>query len=86
MKITKLISFALLLCLLSSCQRGCQRMKRKLTNSPRSYTIQMYSGGKVVFEDSFRGIINQEEGNGCYYYKSDTLIELSGDYILKSIK
>ena len=46
----------------------------------------MYSGGDTVFADEFTGIINQEEGSdGIFYIKNDTLIELSGDYVLKSV-
>ena len=47
----------------------------------------MYSGGDTVFYDRFNGIINNSEGSdGVYYYKGDTLIEVSGDYIIKSTK
>jgi hypothetical protein len=49
--------------------------------------VVMYSGGDTVFHDKVKTIINSENGSdGIYYYKGDTLIEVSGDYVLKSIK
>lgn len=77
---------AFLLLLLSSCtQRGCQSINRKLQFSERSYHIEMYSGGEIVFKDDFVGIVNQEEhSDGIYYIKNGSLIEVSGDYILTS--
>ena len=71
--------------LLSSCQRACTRFNKKIQTAERNYQITMYSGGKVVFQDRFRGIINDSEGSdGMYYYKGDTLVEVSRDYIIKS--
>lgn len=72
--------------LLSSCtQRGCQRWKRQQQYSSRAYGVYMYSGGKMIFEDHFKGIINQEQhSDGIYYFKGDTLVEVNGDYIIKS--
>lgn len=77
---------ALLLVLLTSCtQRGCQRFQKKTQFSERRYEVLLFSGGDTVFSDSFKGIINGEEGtDGFYYFKGDTLIEVSGDYVLKS--
>lgn len=47
----------------------------------------MFSGGKVVFSDKFEGILNNSEtSDGVYYYKGDSLIEISGDYTVKSTK
>ena len=46
----------------------------------------MYSGGKVVFTDTVTAMINNSSSSdGIYYYKGDTLVEISGDYILKSV-
>ncbi len=71
--------------LLSSCQRGCQRMERGFQTTERNYEVEMYSGGEVVFRDSFRGIVNEsKESDGVFYFKGDSLIEVSGDYIIKS--
>lgn len=81
----KITLIVLLSIVLSSCQRGCQNFKRR-TGTSREYNIKMYSGGNAVYEDNFKGVVNEESGNGCFYYKGDTLVELSGDYILKSVK
>lgn len=84
MKKLSTIIFVLALC---GCQRQCQRMDKHYQSTERNYTVIMYSGGDTVFNDQFRGIINSEENSdGCYYYKGDTLIEVSGDYIIKSEK
>ena len=62
-------------------------MDKHWQTTVRNYEVIMYSGGDTVFIDKFRGIINSEENSdGCYYYKGDTLIEVSGDYIIKSEK
>lgn len=83
----KAITAFLLLILLSSCQRSCQKWKKENQTSKRNYTIEMYSGGKTIFEDRFHGIVTEDSGgSSCYYYKGDTLIELFGDYIIKSTK
>jgi hypothetical protein len=82
----KLFLYICLVLLLSSCQRGCQRWKRDHMTSKRTYQIKIYSGGVLVHQETFHGIITEEDGNGAYYYKGDTLVEISGDYILKSIK
>lgn len=72
--------------LLSSCQRGCQRFEKNFQTTNRDYEITMYSGGEPVYKDKFNGIVNDTDGSdGCYYTKGDTLIEVSGDYILKSV-
>lgn len=72
---------------LSSCtQRGCQKLDRTFQYSSRTYNIKVYSGGQVIFEDNFTGIVNQEtQSDGIFYTKDGKLIEISGDYILTSI-
>lgn len=74
--------------LLSSCtQRGCQSISRDFQTSERMYHIIVYSGGNVIYKDDFRGILNQEEhSDGLYYFKGDTLIEIGGQYVVKSEK
>lgn len=68
-----------------SCQRGCTSVKRSLQTVDRDYTIVLFSGGDTVFVDSFRGIVNNsKESDGIYYYKNGQLIEVSGDYVIKS--
>lgn len=83
----KYITILILALGLTSCQRGCQRIERKYQATERDYEVIMYSGGQPVFVDKFRGIINNADGSdGAYYYKGDTLIEISGDYTIKSFK
>lgn len=82
----KIIPFILIMGL-CSCQRACTRINRTYQTSRRDYEVIMYSGGDTVFYDKFHGIINDaENSDGCYYYKGDTLVEISGDYIIKSDK
>lgn len=73
--------------LLSSCtQRGCQKFNKNTQYTSRQYEVTLYSGGKEVFHDTFKGIVNGEEGtDGFFYFKNDTLIEISGDYVLRSV-
>jgi hypothetical protein len=79
--------YSFLVLSLASCSRGCASLNKELQTSSREYEIIMYSGGKVVFHDKVHTIINSEkDSDGIYYYKGDTLIEVSGDYILKSVK
>lgn len=82
------IKVACAVLLFSSCTaRGCQSTQRGFSFSERNYTVKMYSGDSCVFSDKFHGIINQEEhSDGLYYYKGDTLIEIGGNYIIKSEK
>ncbi len=84
-KLTNLFLFATILSL-SSCARSCESINKDFQSGDRTYEIYMYSGGRVIFHDKFRGIINNSEhSDGCYYSKGDTLIEISGDYTVKSI-
>jgi len=81
------ILIAFFLISLCSCQRACTSMEKDYQTGSRSYEVIMYSGGDTVFYDHFKGMINDaENSDGCYYYKGDTLIEISGDYIIKSNK
>lgn len=71
---------------LSSCARSCASFEKKHQVGKRKYQVTMYSGGDTVFQDNVTTIINSESNSdGIYYSKGDTLIELSGDYVLKSI-
>lgn len=74
--------------LFSSCtQRGCQTMQRNWQFKERQYEIYQFAGGDTTFYDKFYGIINQEDhSDGIYYFKGDTLIELSSPYLIKSEK
>lgn len=71
---------------LSGCARQCTSMDKKWQAGERQYEVIMYSGGDTVFYDKFKGIVNDSEGSdGCYYIKGDTLVEVSGDYVIKSV-
>jgi hypothetical protein len=86
-----IVTLAIALFAVSCTDRTRQAMSRNYQFSAqfsdRNYSITVYSGGKPVFEDSFHGMINQEKGSdGIFYFKGDTLIELSGEYVIKSTK
>lgn len=86
-RLTKNIAICLILFGLCGCQRACERIDRKYQSGNRTYVIKMYSGGQCVFYDSLRTMVNDSEhSDGCYYYKGDTLVEVSGDYVVKSVK
>jgi len=82
----KLLFITITALTLTSCQRGCTKLNKSFQTSERNYSITMFSGGDTVFVDSFRGIINNSESSdGVYYYNSkDELVEVSGDYVIKS--
>lgn len=83
----KLIIYSAMFLMLTSCARSCGKLSREFQTSARNNEVVMYSGGDTVFYDKFNGIINNAEGSdGVYYYKGDTLVEVSGDYIIKSTK
>jgi hypothetical protein len=80
------ITWIVLMILLAGCARQQQGCKRE-TGTKRNYQIILFSGGDTVFVDNPKNVvINQEDGDGIYYYKGDTLIELAGTYLLKSDK
>lgn len=81
----KVILFIALAVSLSSCQRGCTAARRNWQSSSRSYHIEQYSGGKLIKQFDFSGILNnQEHSDGYYWYKGDTLFEVSGDIFVYS--
>lgn len=83
MKRTTLILIATLA--LTSCQRGCSKLDRALQLTEKNYTIVVFSGGDTVFVDNFKGVVNNSDhSDGIYYYKEGELIEISGDYVIKS--
>ena len=83
----KIIIYSLICISLTSCARSCQSFNKDFQTTDRNYEIIMYSGGDTVFYDKTKTIINPEQNSdGIYYYKEDTLIEVSGDYIIKSLK
>jgi len=76
-----------LLGLISCTARQCQGCNRATQFTDRNYDVKLYSGDSMVFHDVFHGIINQEEhSDGFYYFKGDTLVEIGGNYVIKSLK
>jgi hypothetical protein len=83
---SKLLFIAAML-LLSSCQRFAERFKKGFQTTDRNYIIEQFSGGKLIKTYSFKGTLNDSEGSdGFYFYNGDTLVELSGELIIKSTK
>lgn len=77
----------LTLLFLTSCtQRGYQSFNRRFQFTERYYRVSVFSGGKIIKQFNFKGIINQEENSdGIYWYDTyGELIEVSGDYIVES--
>ena len=74
--------------LVAGCQRQCNRLNKNIQSSERYYKVYLYSGGKIVYADSLKTIINSEENSdGIYFYnKAGELIEISGDYVVISKK
>ncbi len=79
-----LVFFSLVL---AGCARSCVGCKRSTQTGAREYHIRQYSGGQVVGEYRFHGIVNNaESSDGYYWYQGDTLIEISGDVEIRSWK
>lgn len=85
MKKLKTIMLFISITCLFSCQRACQSLDRSFQSSKMQYDIKMYSGGQCIYHDNLETIVNNSESSdGCYYYKGDTLIELTGDIVIKA--
>ncbi len=73
--------------LLSSCQKNFEQIKKDFQTTDRNYVIEHFSGGELINTYKFRGTLNDSEGSdGFYFYNGDTLVEVSGDLIIKSTK
>ncbi len=82
----KLLIFLLALVFAACSTKGCTRMNKEWQMSDRTYIVKQYSGGKLIGEYKFEGILNDSEGSdGYYFFKGDSLIEVSGDLIIKSV-
>lgn len=83
MKNLKLLTFALLTFALTGCARGCQSLERKTMGNHR-IRVCLYSGGKLITNFEFTGVINSSEhSDGYYFYNNDgRLVEISGDVII----
>jgi hypothetical protein len=71
---------------MSSCQKNWESFNKNFQTGKRSYHVEQYSGGKLIATYDFVGIINDSQGSdGYYFHKGDSLIEISGDLIIKSV-
>lgn len=87
MNMKKIFILLVFLLSLSSCERVFQQWSRDVQTTDRTYHIIQYSGGKIIAVYDFKGMLNNSENSdGYYFFKNDTLIEVSGDLIIKSTK
>lgn len=60
-------------------------MEKTFQFSERNYHVKQYSGGKLVGEYKFHGILNDaKESDGYFFILKDTLVEIQGDVTIKS--
>lgn len=72
---------------IGGCARGCESCNRDFQTGNRTYHIEQYSGGKLIKEWKFDGILNNQENSDGYYFSiGDTLVEINGDMIVKSVR
>ena len=80
MKYLKTIFIITICLLLTSCQRSCQKLDRDFQTTAKNYHLKQYSGGKLIFEKKFKGIVNSSTNSDGYYFTvNDTTYEISGD-------
>lgn len=86
MKAKILILIIMCAVIFGGCARSCEELDRRMQSSNRTYHIQQYSGGVLIREYKFTGILNNQENSDGYYFSvEDTLIEIGGDIIIKSV-
>ena len=86
-KLFFILLVSILMVSFTSCQKTFERIRKGVQTSDRHYTIEQYSGGKLIKTYDFKGILNDSENSdGYYFYNGDTLVEISGDLIIKSVK
>ncbi|MCB0711289.1 MAG: hypothetical protein KDD67_03060 [Ignavibacteriae bacterium] len=70
---------------LAGCARECEGCRRSVQTGERNYIVTQYSGGVVVNQYRFKGIVNDAEDSDGYYWSiGDTLYEVSGDVLIQS--
>lgn len=83
----KIGAFVLIALLVGGCARGCESLEREFQTSDRQYHIKQYSGGVLIKEWNFIGILNNQDASDGYYFTvNDTLYEIGGDLIISSTK
>ena len=71
--------------LMSGCARSCESFNRDFQTGDRNYHIRQYSGGTLIQEWKFKGILNNQDNSDGYYFSvNDTLYEIGGDIIISS--
>lgn len=69
--------------LFSSCTSRSRAEIKRTYLGEKEYNVQVYSGGHMIREYNFKGILNnQDSSDGFYWFQGDTLIEVSGDIII----
>jgi len=86
----KRITFALTILFaitLAGCARSCEQFDRDIQMTDRNYSVECYSGGRLIKSYTFKGILNNQTNSDGYYFTiGDTLHEVGGDIIVKSWK
>ena len=62
------------------CARMCESFDRSFQTGNLDYHVKQYSGGQLIGEWKFSGIVNNSDGSDGYYfnYQGQT-VEISGD-------
>lgn len=82
----RIVLLVLMSLMMAGCARTCNNFSRKFSGV-QNYHIRQYSGGVLIGEYRFKGVLdNQNNSDGFFFFKGDTLIELSGDLIIESHK
>ena len=72
---------------MTSCQKSWEKIRKNTQTTNRNYVIDQYSGGVLIGHYEFRGMLNDSDGSdGYYYYDGKTLVEISGDLVIRSTK
>lgn len=70
----------------SGCARSCESWNRDFQTGSRKYTVEVYSGGKLIRTFKFDGILNNQANSDGYFFSiGDTLYEVGGDVIVSSV-
>ena len=84
MKNLNRLFLALLLVSVTSCARTCESVNRNMQITDKQVKVQQYSGGKLINEWSFKGMVNSSQGSDGYYFTyQDSLIEVAGDIVIR---
>ena len=82
-----LLTAIIILMSIVGCARGCGMIDREFQMTDKVTIVQQYSGGKLVNRWQFTGMVNSSSSSDGYYFTiSDTLIEVSGDVVIKILQ